>query len=188
MELLSLVSDRELYNTDKYDLGYIHTFYDELFSPLKDKVTDVLEIGIHAGTSILLWRDFFNNATIYGIDVEKCDRVHQQHNIIDIYGDAYNTEIFSNFNNKEFDIIIDDGPHTLETMTFFINYYLPLLKSGGILIIEDIIDCAWTQILLDMIDPLIGKITKIDMRDKQKTQWHLDKWKNGLDVIIVQKY
>jgi len=44
-----------------------------------------------------------------------------------------------------FDVLVDDGPHTLESMKAFIQLYLPLLKQDGILVIEDIQDIAWTN-------------------------------------------
>jgi hypothetical protein len=188
MSLLNLVSNRACYNTDKYDLGYIHEFYNRLFNPIKDSVTNILEIGIHAGDSMMLWRDFFTNATVYGIDVNFCARVHNQNRIVDIYKNAYDISVSSQFSKNQFDIIIDDGPHTLETMSFFLTNYLPCLKSGGILIVEDIIDCNWTPELLQLLDPNAGKITRVDMRGKQKTQWHLDKWASGLDVIVFEKF
>ena len=34
--------------------------------------------------------------------------------------------------------LIDDGPHTLQSMKDFIKLYLPLIKDNGIFVIEDI--------------------------------------------------
>ena len=38
----------------------------------------------------------------------------------------------------DFDIIIDDGPHSLQSQKDALRLYLPKLKPNGILIIEDI--------------------------------------------------
>jgi len=37
-----------------------------------------------------------------------------------------------------FDIIIDDGPHTKESHLEFLDLYVPKLNQGGVLIIEDV--------------------------------------------------
>jgi hypothetical protein len=43
--------------------------------------------------------------------------------------------VFSEF---KYDVIIDDGPHSLHTQQFTVANYFNLLKPGGVLIIEDI--------------------------------------------------
>lgn len=47
----------------------------------------------------------------------------------------------------KFDIMIDDGPHTLESMIYFITMYSPLMKEDGILVVEDVQQIAWIDIL-----------------------------------------
>ena len=51
-------------------------------------------------------------------------------------GDSYSDEIVSQ--HPDADIIIDDGPHTVESQILFLQKYLPKLNKGGILIIEDV--------------------------------------------------
>jgi phosphoribosylpyrophosphate synthetase len=56
--------------------------------------------------------------------------------------DAFNKKSVSELETKHpdgFDIIIEDGPHTLESQIFAVQNYTQLLKDGGILIIEDVI-------------------------------------------------
>jgi hypothetical protein len=59
--------------------------------------------------------------------------------------DAYSQESINYFSNKNilFNLIIDDGPHTLETMIYSIKNYIQLLDIDGILIVEDIQDIKW---------------------------------------------
>ena len=52
--------------------------------------------------------------------------------------DAYSPEGLTAFNNIKYDIIIDDGPHTKETMCYFAKHYIHKLNKNGLLIIEDI--------------------------------------------------
>jgi hypothetical protein len=51
-------------------------------------------------------------------------------------------------NPDGFDIIIDDGPHTLESQIYAVKNYLYLLKPGGILFIEDVYKMEWFQSLI----------------------------------------
>lgn len=50
---------------------------------------------------------------------------------------AYTEETTSLFNNDAFDIIIDDGSHTIEDKKYFISNYWPKVKPGGWLVVED---------------------------------------------------
>lgn len=59
------------------------------------------------------------------------------------------TNTFSSKNMK-FDILVDDGPHTLASMIDFLRMYLPLLKDDGILVIEDVQDINWIDNLREV--------------------------------------
>ena len=69
-----------------------------------------------------------------------------------------------------FDIVVDDGPHTLESMIQFITLYLPLLKADGILVIEDVQDIAWletlTQVTPDAFKPYIQKYDRRSVKGR----------------------
>ena len=162
--------------TDKHSLGYIDRFYDGLLSPRRMEVKSVLEVGMQRGLSMRLWRDYFTNADIYGIDVDDCPTANGQERMHPIYGDAYCQQTLDRLGGMEFDLMIDDGPHTPESWEFFCRHYLKMLRPGGIAVVEDIIDTSRTSGLLE----LIGK-------DKKTTVIHFPKvWIRGLDVIIVE--
>ena len=179
----------KIVNTDKGILGYFDEFYDALLSPRKETANNILEIGVQGGGSIALWKDFFTTAQIYGIDIDAVGaKFLQEPRVTFIQDNAYSKKVSESFVDEFFDVIIDDGPHTYESMVYFLQNYLCKVKSGGVLILEDVIDKIWTPKLLDLINPAVGKITVYDMRGKQKTSGLLEAWKNGLDVIVVEKY
>ena len=130
------------------DKGRVHSYlplYSKLLKHLKDKNCNILEIGVREGGSIKLWKDFFCNSTIYGIDIEdnvKIDELKNNNKIIlFLDNNAYDFNfIKKNFIDNEilFDFILDDGPHTLKSQIQFIKLYSNLLKDNGILIIEDV--------------------------------------------------
>ena len=50
-----------------------------------------------------------------------------------------------------FDVVIDDGPHTLASQTAAVRLYAPRLKSGGMLVVEDVQQAGWIDILAAMV-------------------------------------
>jgi hypothetical protein len=163
--------------------SYLET-YEFLFNSKKNTATHVLEIGINFGGSIKLWYDYFTNATIYGLDISDNISVNEIKNndriILNADVDAYNKTFFNNtFLNKniKFDIIIDDGPHTLESMITFIQLYLQVIKDDGILVIEDIPSIDWIQSLVNVVpDQYLPYVYVYDLRE-QKNRWD--------DILLV---
>lgn len=134
----------ETYMTDVTDKGtchsYIENYYTKKFDSLKDKNITLLEIGIERGASIKLWKKWFTDIQIYAFDINK-DAIGKLAGIKNVTGfcqDAFNEESLNFFNNDFFDIIIEDGPHTLESQIFAAKHWVKKLKVGGFMIIEDI--------------------------------------------------
>ena len=57
--------------TDKNTTHSHLPLYESLFKNKKETAQNILEIGIQNGGSIKLWRDYFINVTIYGLDTEQ---------------------------------------------------------------------------------------------------------------------
>ena len=129
------------YKSDKGTLhDYIDSFYSPEFTPRKTESLNILELGVAEGYAISLMAEWFTNSKIVGIDIiDKCHNYVSQYykNIQYIQCDGYCTETVNRFEDNTFDYIIEDGPHTAETQLFAITYWLPKLKPGGKLIIED---------------------------------------------------
>jgi hypothetical protein len=157
MSLVDLVDNNR---TDKNTLHSYLPLYDSLFSKKKDTATNILEVGIGPfkasnGGSIKLWRDYFTNARIFAIDILPLDQVYdliKKDHRIQLYTNtnAYDMNFVHNTfinNNIKFDMVLDDGPHTIESMIQFVSLYSNLLKDDGILVIEDVQDFSWIEIL-----------------------------------------
>lgn len=158
------------YNTDKYFEhvwhvhSYIENFYNKNFLPLKDTALNILEIGVWSGGSMLLWKDYFPNATVWGVDIstQHINVDFNQDRLKLIIGDAYSDNIINNLPDDYFDIIIDDGPHTLESMRVYIEKYIPKLKQEkGILVLEDIGSISWVEELLELVPERLKANTSI---------------------------
>ena len=128
----------ERYNTDKYEHGFIDV-YEPYFNNSKN-VKNVLEIGVYFGGSLQYLSDKFPDAKIYGIDIE--DKTQYNTDNITTYivnqEDRNALNKFLEETNVEFDIIIDDGGHTMKQQQVSFGTLFKSLKKGGIYILEDL--------------------------------------------------
>lgn len=100
----------EKYDTDKA-VNYSEA-YENCFSKLRNDIKLIFEIGVNRGGSVRGWKEYFPNAIIVGIEIDrkfwfKDDRIKIH------IGDATDN-LFINFLIKEYgipDIVIDDGSH-----------------------------------------------------------------------------
>ena len=174
MTLIEIITQNEYineYKTDKESRHrYCSLYYDQVFYNLKDKKLNILEIGIKNGSSLVLWNEYFKNSIIYGIDISNLigNRLDSYPRIKTIIQDGYRNEITSNL--PLFDIIIDDGPHTVESQKKFINNYFKKLNKNGKLIIEDIFGSSNLNELLSEASKFSSNIKILDLRDKTKTE------------------
>lgn len=117
-------------------------FYYDLFSKRRRSIKKILEIGIGRGASLSMWRDFFPNAQIYGID----------HDPGTMFRDERIQTFFCNQSSRkdlealiakignDIDLLIDDGSHVPSDQVFTCLTLMPLLKKDVIYIIEDVAD------------------------------------------------
>lgn len=116
-----------------YKLSNYFAEYDLNFQEYRDKPIKLLEIGVQKGGSLYMWREYFPNADIVGVDVsEKCKQFEGEG--IKVYiGDQEDTNFLLEIEQKEgtFDIIIDDGGHTMKQQITTFKTLFPLLAEGG---------------------------------------------------------
>lgn len=124
--------------------------YEKYFTPLKENKVVILELGVggyhhihQGGASLKMWAEFFPHGSIVGIDnhlkqlnvpprvhVYRCDQNDKTglESIIEKHGMP--------------DIIIDDASHINKLTIESFNILFPLLKPGGIYVVEDI-ESSW---------------------------------------------
>jgi hypothetical protein len=100
--------------TDKDTWHTYLEFYESEFNRFLWKGITFLELGICAGYSLLLWKDYFVNAQIHGADLRIPDMLKSVDNIHCHHVDCANsTALDAEFSGLKFDIIIDDASHIL---------------------------------------------------------------------------
>lgn len=140
----SLVTMGARYGTDKGTLHKYFQLYDTLLTRHRDGNINLLEIGTLGGESLRLWHEAFPHANITGMDIND-PNVNDLERVKFFKGDAYTAKGVNRVKNDRFDVIIDDGPHTLESMIYVVKHYSQLLTSTGTLIIEDIPKDHWIE-------------------------------------------
>jgi hypothetical protein len=149
--------------TAKFEFNFLD-FYKTLLPVAPKKI---LEIGVEFGNSIIMWRGYFPDSKIFGLDHFTgvysngrtfqnaslfIDDVKSKSSILDnhiqlVEFDQSNQEDYLQFtnyalNNKiEFDFVIDDGSHQWADQVLTIKYFSSLMRisnSKSVLIIEDL--------------------------------------------------
>jgi len=160
--------------TDKNTNHSYVEIYGEILSPFISKKGCLLEIGIQYGGSSLLWQELLPNFKLCFIDNEDKVDPSIKKRLIEgtselLFTDGYSKDTLNFLKTKYpqgFDIIIDDGPHTIESQRTCIENYLNLLNPGGIMVIEDIQDFSYVDQLRSII-PNNFQIDCYDHRDKK---------------------
>jgi hypothetical protein len=161
------------FDTDKFSHQYVE-FYEPIFEKYNNS-KNILEIGIYNGESLKLLSTLFENSIIHGIDIQDKKSLNLNSNKIKTYvADQSNREHLQNIVEsieQEFDIIIDDGGHTMKQQQISFAYLFKHLKSGGVYILEDLHTSRITDREFITKD---DSITTLDM---------LESYNDGLPII-----
>lgn len=143
---------REIYHplSKETDKGTTHNFidlYEALLRHYRHTATRLLEIGVWSGGSLRMWDTYFDNEEFNLVGVDKGFDTQWgpaplpkpwDENIRIIKADSTDPKLYSQlYRDGKFDIIIDDGSHILEDQIATYRILFPLLKPGGMYVIED---------------------------------------------------
>ena len=156
--------------------------YIEVYTDLLEKYRktgNILEIGAAHGNSMRMWREYFTNGIVAGIDnivEENIKPLLDDPKYKIVIHDATHDSILDYFKDIKFDVIIDDGSHKihhqLKTFDMFKNHMNP----GGVYIIEDIEDIDSTRGILESIHDNCQIIDRRSIKDRFD------------DILVVYKF
>jgi len=150
-----LLEKLEQSGSDKGNRHHYHIFYSYIFEKLginnklrilevglgtnNPKLLSTMGIGGTPGASLRAFRDFLPNANIYGADIDR-DILFEEERIKTSFVDQLNAESFEElgFDTESFDLIIDDGLHSIGANFNTLLYALDHVSDGGWIVIEDI--------------------------------------------------
>jgi hypothetical protein len=192
------------YGTDKYVHGYAPK-YEQLLRARRWRRLGVLEIGIGPGDmngvggSLRVWRDYFLRSTIVGIDIDDKDvalgpRVHT------LRGDQASTDDLGRAvaTLPQLDVVIDDGSHRGDDIVTSFRFLFPLLRAGGMYVIEDLHTSYWEQYGgavpapatsgVGLIKRLVDEVQAFDEVYARRPDWggHADV--EGIEVGAIHVY
>jgi len=113
--------------------------YEPLFSPLRDLPITLMEVGVAGGHSLRLWQWYFPAARIIGIDIKRSVKQFEGGRIsIEIGSQADGGFLRRICQAHPPTIFIDDGSHLAEHNIFTFERVFPMLRPGGLYIVEDL--------------------------------------------------
>lgn len=145
----------QMHGSDKFG-GHSYTeHYHHYFQGMREDPIHLLEIGIGGyddpnagGSSLRMWRDYFLQAQIYGLDWFEKPGVAGER-IRTYQGSQADPLTLSRIAeatpDRRFDIIIDDGSHRSEHVIFTFMAMFQYVVDGGWYVIEDTQTSYWSH-------------------------------------------
>lgn len=159
--------------------------YARYFAPLKDQPIKLLEIGIYKGSSVKLWEKYFPFGELNFVDIT-FDHVEyfskKSHYFLANQESPEELQKVVAKTGGEFDIIIDDGGHTMNQQIVSFRTLFPYVKSGGIYIIEDLHTSYWREYggggrgltTIHFLKTLIDDLNYVGAKTKRASHLNLD--------------
>lgn len=188
-------TDKSPYNTVKHRHPYT-AVYNMLFSPFKNKPVQFAEIGVAAGNSAVLWDLYFKHTDtrIHMFDSDQNFLDHGKTLVgsrcsfskMDVSVDGDVGRALKGANEGKYDVILDDSSHNHGHQIRIIKEAFPLLKQGGLLIVEDI----FRSTAEDEYTRELGSVLPLCSAAYFVVCEHKDRWSPGWDndkLLVIVK-
>ncbi|KAK8122122.1 hypothetical protein PG984_010792 [Apiospora sp. TS-2023a] len=138
------------HGTDKVTTHQYWFMYDKYFPAIRDKKLKMLEIGLGCnmaygpGKSYYTWLEYFPYVDLYYMEYDAAcvDKWAAEASGATIYaGDQADKVFLQKFIDEtggDFDIIIDDGGHTMNQQQVSLEMLWKIVKPGGMYFVEDL--------------------------------------------------
>ncbi|CAH1794072.1 unnamed protein product [Owenia fusiformis] len=134
---------------DVFKWNHYFDIYHRHFARFRNKEMTMLEIGVRNGGSLKMWRDYFGpGLQIYGLDIKPNTKRFENklERVKILIGDQGNATFWTEALKTlpKFDIVIDDGGHTMKQLKVtFDHLYDHVKPDGGIYLVEDLHTAYW---------------------------------------------
>jgi len=187
--------------TDKTPLnisGHRHPYtavYSLLFGRYRNRSCRFAEIGVASGASVLMWNLYFTNADFFFFDRDENFLTHALS-----YVSKENNRFFEMDVKKassihsalestggSLDILLDDSSHTREDQILIIKTSLQFVKSGGMIVIEDIYRSELEEYYYNELKDVLHEFSEVffiitDHKDRYSPGWDNDKL-----LVLIKK-
>jgi len=112
--------------------------YDDLFCRWRKSQINILEIGVLGGSSLHMWKQYFDKASIIGLDIDPDVSRFADERITIKIGSQDDKDFLEGI-VQEFPptIVIDDGSHLAHHMVASFEALFPALAPDGVYVFED---------------------------------------------------
>jgi hypothetical protein len=177
--------------------GHRHPYtglYSLLLSSYRYKPIHFGEIGVAMGASVHLWRRYFTEARL-----DFFDRDRNFLNNASEFGYPntffHEMDVNSSENIKHalsnsghlFDVLLDDSSHNVFDQKNIVTTALPFIKSGGLLLIEDVFRAEPDKSYLDILEPVKDQISFYAFFLTEHSNKYSPGWDNDKVLMIVKK-
>jgi hypothetical protein len=141
------------YGSDRWGHHYYCEFYERYFAEHREDALTILELGIGAyektnegGAGLKMWYDYFQNATILGVDVYPKSFLNNDRITTFVCSQEDENGLRNIFEEHGYpDIIIDDASHVNNKTIRSFEILFPMLEESGIYCVEDLHSSYWDK-------------------------------------------
>ena len=187
-------ADKSPYNSN----GHRHPYtpvYTLLMSKYKYQNIRFAEIGVAGGASVCLWNRYFENGTFFFFDrdqnfLDHAKRFVSTHNntfaLMDVIKpDSIKEALEATGGNL--DILLDDSSHNPNDQNHIIHQSLPFIKSGGMIIIEDVNRDEPEESYINIINDIQDEFSFISFIVTEHENRYSPGWNNDKLLVLVKK-
>ena len=114
--------------------------YDFVLNPFRNDKFNLLEFGCAGGASLRMWKKYFQNSEIYGVDLDENAKNLEEERVHIIIGNATSKNTFDEIKDKigSAFVILDDASHAWGDQRRSFELFWEMVSPGGFYIIEDL--------------------------------------------------
>jgi predicted O-methyltransferase YrrM len=192
-----------LCGTDKSPVNeYAHrhpytAVYSLLLSKYKNENIRFAELGVAGGASVIMWNHFFPSGSFYFFDRDQnfLDNakkyVPADKNIfalIDVkYPESIKDTLQLACKDNKLDILLDDSSHNIDDQNHIIHQSLPFIKSGGMIIIEDINRNEPEENYFKIIKDIYNEFSFVSFIVTEHENRYSPGWNNDKLLVLIKK-
>lgn len=134
---LDRIGTEECTDKCRYRHNYLQK-YEFFLRDWKEKPLRLLELGVFKGGSERMWKRYFPQAQVFGVDIDETCRAYAEERIEIRIGDLSKDETLESLKEIRPHIIVDDASHFWSHQLKALFTLFPVLPSGGVYILEDL--------------------------------------------------
>lgn len=116
--------------------------YHRHFERFRGRPVKVLEFGVFHGGSLQMWKWYFGDlCQVVGVDINSACKTLEEDRVQIEIGDQEDRQFLRSLAEKygSFDIVIDDGGHTMGQQIATYEELLPAISENGVYLVEDLL-------------------------------------------------